>query len=85
MRIKLLKGVASVHGGFRAGTIANVPDEVAQRWCKAGIAEKMNDKEKAPEERPKKMPRGKYWCSKCQSVHRLTSPKGIRHLKHRAN
>lgn len=80
MRIRFLKGVASVYGGFSAGTTADIPDKVAQGWCEAGIAEEV--KGEASKEKPSVIPKGKFWCSKCQSLHKLDSSRGKRHLKH---
>ena len=80
MRIKFLKGVASVYGGFSAGVTADIPDKVAQGWCDAGIAEEV--KGEASKEKPSVIPKGKYWCGKCQSIHKLDSPRGKRHHKY---
>lgn len=35
-----------------------------------------------PNPMPDVIPEGMYWCGKCKALHRLTSKKGIRHLKH---
>jgi hypothetical protein len=38
MRVRILKQVAS----FKPGDVKDVPDELADKWCKAGLA--MQDK-----------------------------------------
>ncbi len=38
MRVRILKPVES----FKPGDVKNVPDKVAKKWCKAGLA--MQDK-----------------------------------------
>jgi len=42
VRVRIIKGVASTHGTFNAGEVADVPAEVGKDWCKMGIA--MQDK-----------------------------------------
>lgn len=95
MRIKFLKGVASVHGGFAIGDVADIPEATAEDWCERGIAEKdagtgefirpsqlgsNGEKPKILRERPDKIPKNMFWCDKCHAFHRLT---GKRHLKYR--
>jgi len=43
MRIRILKPIASIYGGFMPGTVVDIPNEnIAASWCRAGIA--MQDK-----------------------------------------
>ena len=42
MRIRFLKSVASIFGGFAPGMVADIPNEaIAKSWCNAGIAEEV--------------------------------------------
>ena len=42
MRIRILKHVTTVHGTFEPGDTPDIPDEMAQDWCRDGVA--MEDK-----------------------------------------
>lgn len=39
MRVKLLRSVATALKVYSAGAVADVPDELAVRWCQEGVAE----------------------------------------------
>lgn len=39
----------------------------------------------APRQKPETVPKGQFWCSKCNALHRETSTKGKRHLKYAAD
>jgi len=41
------------------------------------------EKPKTPQGKPDFIPKGQYWCGKCQTLHRETSKLGKRHLKHK--
>ncbi len=96
MRLRFLRSVASVYGGFNVGTVADIPNEaLAKHWCDRKVA--VEDKSegetarvrqitpkmpKISKEKPNIIPKGMFWCGKCRSLHRLASPTGIKHLKH---
>jgi len=42
MRIRIKKMIATSHGGFNPGEVADVPKKLGQAWCDAGLA--MEDK-----------------------------------------
>lgn len=40
MRVKFLKSIASIYGGFAPGMVADIPnDNIASSWCRSGICE----------------------------------------------
>lgn len=97
MRVKFLKSVASIFGGFVPGMVADIPNEsIARSWCNAGIAEEAEGKVKAIKakqiitqeghkiirERPDVIPAGLFWCGKCNTFHKETSTIGKKHHKH---
>ena len=98
MRIKMLKSIASIYGGFAPGMVVDIPNEaVAKSWCNAGIAKDATGQDltaearliipqkkaaKTPREKPAVIPEGMFWCSHCQSLHRASSKTGQRHLKY---
>lgn len=96
MRIKILKPMATIYGGFRPGTVIDIPDRVGTIWCEAGIAEESDDeaqfvfkdtqvdkvKTKETRARPEVIPSGMFWCVHCQALHRADSKTGQRHLKY---
>lgn len=43
MRIKILKPIATVYGGFGPGKVVDIPEVVARKWCRAGIAKESNE------------------------------------------
>ena len=56
------------------------------KQIKAEITGKSPDvAEVAPKDKqkPKVIPIGQYWCSKCKALHRIASKIGKRHLKHK--
>ena len=73
MRIQFLRGSSSIHGVFNVKAVVDLPDEVAQRFLDTGAAIKA---------KPAKIPAGMFWCDKCRSLHKLTSPIGIEHHKY---
>lgn len=75
MKIRIIKSILSIYGAMVPGTIITVSEHIAKNWIKDKIA--------VPAE-PMAVPKGMYWCDKCLSLHKLVSPKGIRHLKHSA-
>jgi len=88
MRIRILKSVATIRGSFQAGDIADMPDDTARDWCRAGIA--MLDKSIEPKEikgnksikhKETKGNNGLYWCQKCGRSHERKSKIGKRHAK----
>jgi hypothetical protein len=78
MRIRILKSVATVHGTFQAGDVRDIPDDMAQDWCRAGIA--MEDKSTEPSET--KNENDLYWCDTCGRSHERDSKIGKRHAKY---
>jgi len=42
MRIRILKHLISAFGSMEPGAVHDIPDNIAQSWCRAGIA--MQDK-----------------------------------------
>lgn len=89
MRIKFLKSIASIYGGFAPGMVVDIPNEaVARSWCNAGIAKpdkgkptgtaRQTIKAKVPKEKPEKIPKGQFWCPRHQTLHRLNSPTGMK-------
>lgn len=43
MRIEILKPIASMYGGFRPGNVIDIPEVIAEKWCKIGIAKKSKE------------------------------------------
>lgn len=79
MKVRIHQNIVSVHGTYHPGQVVDLPDKVAEVWLKKG--ELISQVIANP--KPAKIPKGMYWCGKCQSLHRLVSPKGVKHLKHR--
>jgi len=67
-RVKMLKGMVSIWGRFRSGTIASIPEYAAVNWVNTGIAISM--------ERPDVIPEGMFWCENHMSLHKLDSKSG---------
>ena len=42
MRIRILKPIATAFGTFQAGEVKEIPDDIAKKWVKKGLA--MKDK-----------------------------------------
>ena len=96
MRLRFLKSIASIYGGFAPGMVADIPNEaIAQSWCKAGIAEETKaelsaearliipqKRTRVPGEKPEAIPDGMFWCTHCQVLHRASSNIGKRHQKY---
>lgn len=78
MRIRILKPVATVHGTFKPGDVVDVPDNMAQDWCRAGISEQEKSLDGASET---KSEGDLYWCEKCGRSHERSSKIGKRHAK----
>ena len=97
MRIKFLRSIASIYGGFAPGMVADIPNEaVAKSWCEAGIAVADSGKGKAiqvrqiipqkaskipKKKKPAKIPKGQFWCEKHRTLHKKSSPTGMKCLK----
>lgn len=97
MRIRILKSIASIYGGFAPGMVVDVPEPVGKSWCNAGIAKEASGQDKTaearliipqkksaktPTDKPEVVPEGMFWCSHCQVLHRANSNIGKRHLKY---
>ena len=97
MRIRILKSIASIYGGFAPGMVVDVPEPVAKSWCNAGIAEEASGQDKTaearliipqkkaaglPKEKPEIVPEGMFWCTHCQALHRADTKIGKRHQKY---
>lgn len=98
MRIRILKSIASIYGGFAPGMVVDIPNEaVARSWCNAGIAKEASSQDKTAEarliiaqkkaakllkEKPEVIPEGMFWCSHCHVLHRADSKIGKRHQKY---
>lgn len=76
MRIRILKQVASTIGTFMPGDVKDIPDNMAQAWCRAGIA--MEDKSQDGASETKS---DLYWCEQCGRSHERNSKIGRRHVK----
>lgn len=82
MRVRFLKGIASIYGTFEPGKEIDVPNEkVAASWLRNGIAEAVESEKPVV---PETIPDGQYWCSKCEKLHREASKTGQKHLKYNA-
>lgn len=96
MRIKILKSIASIYGGFAPGMVVDIPNEaVVKSWCRAGIAEETKAELSAearlvipqkkaarlPKEKPEVIPEGLFWCEKHQTLHKQNSPTGKKCLR----
>lgn len=75
VRIRILKHIISIYGSYFPNAIATVPEHIAKNWIQGGIAESEVSK-------PAVIPKGKFWCGKCQSLHILKSLKGRTHQKY---
>lgn len=98
MRIKMLKSIASIYGGFVPGMVVDIFNEaVAKSWCNAGIAEEASGQEttaearqiipqkkaaRLPKVKPEVIPEGMFWCTHCLKLHRVDKWTGKRHLKY---
>jgi len=79
MRVKIHQNIVSVHGTFHPGQVVNLPDEVAKVWLKKGeLVSQVVSKGK-----PDIIPKGMYWCTHCEMLHREDKKKGLSHLKYR--
>lgn len=96
MRIRILKSIASIYGGFAPGMVVDIPNAaVVRSWCNAGIAEETKAELSAtasliipqkkaarlPKEKPEVIPEGLFWCGKHQTLHKLNSSQGKKCLK----
>ena len=80
MKIRITRPIVSVHGTYQPEQVTNQPDEVARVWLQKGVAVAIT---KPPKEgKPDVIPKGMFWCSRCQSFHRLVSPRGVSHRKY---
>lgn len=78
MRVKIHQTIVSVHGTYQPGQVVELPDKVAEGWLKKGeLISQVIAKQK-----PKKIPKGMYWCTHCQKLHREDKKKGLSHLKY---
>jgi hypothetical protein len=46
LKVKILKSIASNDFSHQPGKIINVDDDLAKKWVKSGIAEKMDEPKK---------------------------------------
>jgi hypothetical protein len=88
MRVRMLRNMVVQNGlmniSVGPGQVLDVKEERALSWIKSGIA--MEDKSvdgppkaKTPDREPKD---GEFWCSKCETYHRINSKIGERHKRH---
>lgn len=82
MRIRFIKSVRSMQGSFAAGSVADISENSAMEYLRAGLA--MQDKSlDGPPENKEALGSNMYRCSKCQMAHKLDSKIGNRHLKYK--
>ncbi len=41
MKVKFLKEIHGTHGSFVAGAVCEIEDDIAKRWCEAGVCRKV--------------------------------------------
>lgn len=46
MRVRMLKGVASVRFSYRRGQVVELSGELADQWVRAGLAEPVEEEQK---------------------------------------
>jgi hypothetical protein len=45
MKVKILRGVAAARRAYTAGSVVDLPDWLAVRWCEEGVAEPVDPAE----------------------------------------
>ena len=92
MKIKIIKGLLSIYGAMVPGKEITVRQHIGMNWIKNGIAVAIDDTgneialepepEVKPKGKPKVIPVGMFWCSRCHVLHRVASKIGKRHLQY---
>ena len=82
MRIRFIKSVSFTQGKFSSGSVAEISDDMAMEYMRAGLAIQDKSLDGAKETKPA-MSEEKYRCSSCCAMHRIDSKTGQRHLKYR--
>lgn len=81
MRIIIRKHLISVFGSMEPGAIHDIPDAKAHSWCRAGIAEAVDEHDRVIKVRPEVIPEGMFWCEKHRILHSEDSGPGEKCLE----
>ena len=81
MKVIIRKHLISVFGSMEPGHVHDIPENIAQSWCRDGIAEAVNEAGEVIKIRLEVIPEGMFWCEKHQVLHKEESGPGVKCLK----